>query len=149
MSTADHPHGGGRGKSKGNRHPVSPWGIPVSLIQSFPHFNIDVDSRFRPSLVIRHVGSLYYCPIVSFYQKNEMLWPLHRCTCLYLLISLTDVVEQGLSINPTNGSSPHVSVIKAREGNVSRDVNLEVALPSLVPLKAVWGCCYTAWLPNI
>ena len=26
----DHPHGGGRGKSKGNNHPVSPWGTPVS-----------------------------------------------------------------------------------------------------------------------
>lgn len=25
----DHPHGGGRGKSKGNRHPVSPWGQPA------------------------------------------------------------------------------------------------------------------------
>jgi large subunit ribosomal protein L2 len=22
----DHPHGGGEGKSKGGRHPVSPWG---------------------------------------------------------------------------------------------------------------------------
>jgi ribosomal protein L2 len=30
MNAADHPHGGGRGKSKGNRIPVSPWGIPVS-----------------------------------------------------------------------------------------------------------------------
>jgi len=29
--TADHPHGGGRGKSKGNVDPVSPWGMPVSL----------------------------------------------------------------------------------------------------------------------
>jgi ribosomal protein L2 len=28
MSTDDHPHGGGRGKSKGNRNPVSPWGQP-------------------------------------------------------------------------------------------------------------------------
>jgi ribosomal protein L2 len=28
---ADHPHGGGRGKSKGNVNPVSPWGMPVSL----------------------------------------------------------------------------------------------------------------------
>jgi ribosomal protein L2 len=27
--TVDHPHGGGRGKSKGNRIPVSPWGQPV------------------------------------------------------------------------------------------------------------------------
>jgi hypothetical protein len=29
-ATADHPHGGGRGKSKGNVDPVSPWGMPVS-----------------------------------------------------------------------------------------------------------------------
>jgi hypothetical protein len=29
MYKVDHPHGGGRGKSKGNRHPVSPWGVPV------------------------------------------------------------------------------------------------------------------------
>ncbi|ORX69480.1 ribosomal protein L2 [Linderina pennispora] len=26
MNTSDHPHGGGRGKSKGNKHPRSPWG---------------------------------------------------------------------------------------------------------------------------
>ncbi|KAH8675326.1 translation protein SH3-like domain-containing protein [Xylariales sp. PMI_506] len=26
MNKVDHPHGGGRGKSKSNRHPVSPWG---------------------------------------------------------------------------------------------------------------------------
>ncbi|KAF1989359.1 mitochondrial 54S ribosomal protein RML2 [Aulographum hederae CBS 113979] len=26
MNSVDHPHGGGRGKSKGNKHPVSPWG---------------------------------------------------------------------------------------------------------------------------
>jgi ribosomal protein L2 len=30
MNAADHPHGGGRGKGKGNRDPVSPWGKPVS-----------------------------------------------------------------------------------------------------------------------
>ncbi|CCX31134.1 50S ribosomal protein L2 [Pyronema domesticum] len=29
MNACDHPHGGGRGKSKGNRHPVSPWGVPT------------------------------------------------------------------------------------------------------------------------
>ncbi|EXJ82103.1 hypothetical protein A1O1_08172 [Capronia coronata CBS 617.96] len=29
MNAADHPHGGGRGKSKGNRIPMSPWGIPA------------------------------------------------------------------------------------------------------------------------
>ncbi|MFH1783945.1 MAG: 50S ribosomal protein L2 [bacterium] len=27
MNATDHPHGGGRGKSKGNKIPVSPWGI--------------------------------------------------------------------------------------------------------------------------
>lgn len=31
MNAFEHAHGGGRGKSKGNVHPVSPWGIPVSL----------------------------------------------------------------------------------------------------------------------
>jgi ribosomal protein L2 len=29
MNAMDHPHGGGRGKSKGNVDPKSPWGIPV------------------------------------------------------------------------------------------------------------------------
>ncbi|KAH0544946.1 hypothetical protein FGG08_000872 [Glutinoglossum americanum] len=29
MNAVDHPHGGGRGKSKGNVHPVSPWGVPT------------------------------------------------------------------------------------------------------------------------
>lgn len=27
MNAVDHPHGGGRGKSKGNKHPRSPWGV--------------------------------------------------------------------------------------------------------------------------
>ncbi|KAI7906013.1 translation protein SH3-like domain-containing protein [Cokeromyces recurvatus] len=27
MNATDHPHGGGRGKSKGNKHPQSPWGV--------------------------------------------------------------------------------------------------------------------------
>lgn len=31
MNAVDHPHGGGRGKGKGNRDPVSKWGKPVSL----------------------------------------------------------------------------------------------------------------------
>lgn len=29
MNAVDHPHGGGRGKSKGNVHPVSIWGTPA------------------------------------------------------------------------------------------------------------------------
>jgi len=29
LESVEHPHGGGRGKSKGNRNPVSPWGQPA------------------------------------------------------------------------------------------------------------------------
>lgn len=29
MNPIDHPHGGGEGKTKGGRHPVSPWGMPT------------------------------------------------------------------------------------------------------------------------
>ncbi len=29
MNPVDHPHGGGEGKSKCGRHPVTPWGIPT------------------------------------------------------------------------------------------------------------------------
>src|SRR5262247_4675334 len=29
MNPVDHPHGGAEGKSKGGRHPVTPWGVPT------------------------------------------------------------------------------------------------------------------------
>lgn len=29
MNPVDHPHGGGEGRAKGGRHPVSPWGAPT------------------------------------------------------------------------------------------------------------------------
>jgi large subunit ribosomal protein L2 len=29
MNPIDHPHGGGEGRSKGGRHPVSPTGVPT------------------------------------------------------------------------------------------------------------------------
>jgi large subunit ribosomal protein L2 len=29
MNPVDHPHGGGEGKTKSGRHPVTPWGIPT------------------------------------------------------------------------------------------------------------------------
>lgn len=29
MNPVDHPHGGGEGKTKGGRNPVSPWGMPT------------------------------------------------------------------------------------------------------------------------
>ena len=36
MNAAEHPHGGGRGKSKGNVDPKSPWGLPVCIQASPP-----------------------------------------------------------------------------------------------------------------
>ncbi|KAI0009094.1 ribosomal protein L2 [Xylariaceae sp. FL0662B] len=42
MNKVDHPHGGGRGKSKGNRHPSSPWGRPTkSGYKTRRHSNIN------------------------------------------------------------------------------------------------------------
>jgi large subunit ribosomal protein L2 len=29
MNPVDHPHGGGEGRTKGGRHPVTPWGQPT------------------------------------------------------------------------------------------------------------------------
>lgn len=40
MNAMDHPHGGGRGKSKGNVDPKSPWGIPVSILHSPNHIEL-------------------------------------------------------------------------------------------------------------
>ena len=51
----DHPHGGGRGKSKGNVHPVSPWGVPVSQHPAVTTFRLGfTDEIRRPNRVIRH-----------------------------------------------------------------------------------------------
>ncbi|PHH59764.1 hypothetical protein CDD81_2602 [Ophiocordyceps australis] len=36
MNKVDHPHGGGRGKSKSNRHPVSPWGRLTKGVRTRP-----------------------------------------------------------------------------------------------------------------
>ena len=36
MNASDHPHGGGRGKSKGNRHPVNIWG--TTLVSTTVYF---------------------------------------------------------------------------------------------------------------
>ncbi len=33
MNPIDHPHGGGEGRTKGGRHPVSPWGVPTKVIR--------------------------------------------------------------------------------------------------------------------
>ena len=44
MNASDHPHGGGRGKSKGNVHPVSIWGQLVCILL---YMGQDVSSHVR------------------------------------------------------------------------------------------------------
>lgn len=62
MNAVDHPHGGGRGKSKGNVHPVSIWGTPVSTTL----FSGGSADHPRPKVDSRHVrrGTL-----ISFLYK--------------------------------------------------------------------------------
>ncbi|KAI3392583.1 hypothetical protein diail_5495 [Diaporthe ilicicola] len=54
MNTVDHPHGGGRGKSKGNRHPVSPWGTPAK--GGFKTRNKHNINRFVVTPRVRNMG---------------------------------------------------------------------------------------------
>jgi len=50
MNASDHPHGGGRGKSKGNVHPVSIWGTPVSFTSLCDVWSICTDVYRRPKV---------------------------------------------------------------------------------------------------
>ena len=50
MNANEHPHGGGRGKSKGNVHPVSPWGMPVrSLLRAIMEAHMTDSCRRNPA----------------------------------------------------------------------------------------------------
>ena len=42
MNPVDHPHGGGEGRSKGGRHPVSPWGTPAKGYRTRSNKRTDV-----------------------------------------------------------------------------------------------------------
>jgi len=42
MNPVDHPHGGGEGRSKGGRHPVSPWGTPTKGYKTRSNKRTDV-----------------------------------------------------------------------------------------------------------
>jgi ribosomal protein L2 len=66
MNASDHPHGGGRGKSKGNRIPMSPWGIPVSQLLSL------VDSVTFLTVYRRNPATR------QDRRTRSILWSLHR-----------------------------------------------------------------------
>lgn len=42
MNPVDHPHGGGEGRTKGGRHPVSPWGTPAKGYRTRSNKRTDV-----------------------------------------------------------------------------------------------------------
>jgi len=56
-SAVDHPHGGGRGKSKGGRVSVSPWGMPVSCLVCYWKAN-QTHIHDRRKEDTRHVSSV-------------------------------------------------------------------------------------------
>jgi hypothetical protein len=57
MNAVDHPHGGGRGKSKGNVHPVSVWGTPVSHDSHSSPVTEILTNPYRPKEVSRREES--------------------------------------------------------------------------------------------
>ena len=63
MNANEHPHGGGRGKSKGNVHPVSPWGTPVRA--PFHSDEIRILICDRPNQVSRLVRSIRWTSSLS------------------------------------------------------------------------------------
>ena len=52
MNAVDHPHGGGRGKSKGHNHPSSPWGQPSKGFRTRRKKNWD-KMRVRRRIVVK------------------------------------------------------------------------------------------------
>jgi hypothetical protein len=56
MITVDHPHGGGRGKSKGNRIPSSPWGRTLVRwpAPAPAHYTCTDTLGDRPRVVLEH-----------------------------------------------------------------------------------------------
>lgn len=70
MNACDHPHGGGRGKSKGNVHPVSIWGQPVRIstwcivfvppADSLPDEEWIQDAKTQEGEPVRSVSSTAY-----------------------------------------------------------------------------------------
>ncbi len=50
MNPVDHPMGGGEGKSKSHKHPVSPWGTPAKGYRTRKRKPSDVQVRRRKKL---------------------------------------------------------------------------------------------------
>ena len=49
MNPVDHPHGGGEGRTKGGRHPVTPWGFPTKGEKTRKNKSTDEVHHAEPS----------------------------------------------------------------------------------------------------
>lgn len=82
MNTVDHPHGGGRGKSKGNRIPVSPWGTPVRQLIIFqrPPTNCDRLNQVTKLVASRSQSWSFKSDHGTKAREGEAM---HRLDCMF------------------------------------------------------------------
>lgn len=60
MNAMDHPHGGGRGKSKGRIDPKSPWGLPVRFATSYIPYqsSLQLQTPFNANVPVLFLGQI-------------------------------------------------------------------------------------------
>lgn len=130
---ADHPHGGGRGKSKGNNHPTSPWGIPVSqfppsladsleeagrLVSTFRHGDVLTNNlsttdqvRLQNKYVLSYI-LLHPRPAVPANPHKVGDWAVGCKSTAFVTNMKADII---LSIGPVN--KKNIWLVQERERN--------------------------------
>ena len=76
MNPIDHPHGGGEGRTKGGRHPVTPWGKPTKGAKTRKNKRTDEDTSCARATPRRRKGktmtrSVWKGPFVDGYHAEE------------------------------------------------------------------------------
>lgn len=102
LNPEDHPHGGGRGKTKGNNIPVSPWGTPVSFHESWYYQRIltfyrqNLDTRLATSAILTSTWSPIESAIrASGVRSHEQI---HSCIPSSLIVLLDARVSRWLAL---------------------------------------------------
>lgn len=119
MNANDHPHGGGRGKSKGNVHPVSIWGrTPVSF--SYNMFDVYRLTRSRPKEGSRHAARA--TPTDSWLQTGHVIKGNVEAKSKVLISATTKsqgsaskrhCVSSALSVNITRNAAHSIDMLPA------------------------------------
>ena len=72
MNPIDHPHGGGEGRTKGGRHPVTPWGKPTKGAKTRVNKRTDQVHRAHPQRQGKHMTrSVWKGPFVDGYLLKK------------------------------------------------------------------------------